>query len=108
MFYTVNLLMTCFNIFTYLFVFVCSDEIIILSASGTAARISFHIGPSGQVGQSSHLLQAPALIVPNAAVPSVDRQQSSEREKDKERRLTVDIALANQLAQMRLLAASEG
>lgn len=100
--------MNCHAVLGYTEQTAICDEIIILSASGTAARISFHIGPSGQVGQSSHLLQAPALIVPNAAVPSVDRQQSSEREKDKERRLTVDIALANQLAQMRLLAASEG
>ena len=78
-----------------------SDEIIILSASGTAARITC------DVDQGTPGIQPQPTQVPSGpAAASAEQQQNIDREKDKGRRLTVDIGLANQLAQMKLNAAS--
>ncbi|KAK7500427.1 hypothetical protein BaRGS_00008334 [Batillaria attramentaria] len=95
--------MNCHAVLGYIEQTTICGDIIILSASGTAARISFDLE---QGSQGTQLLQ-PTVLAPGPTV-SGDQQHSSEREKDKEKRLTVDIGLANQLAQIRLAGNIEG
>ncbi|CAG2224987.1 C2 domain-containing protein 5 [Mytilus edulis] len=64
------------------------DEIIVLSASGTAARVQVTSDPIPSVKSSTQPL-----------VPSMDRLQL---DKDREKRLFVDVNLANQVSQNRL------
>ena len=83
----------------------CSDETIILSASGTAARITCDVDQGFQ-GTQPQPAQVPVGPAAPSAAEQQPQQQNVDREKDKGRRLTVDIGLANQLAQMKLNAAA--
>lgn len=95
-----------------MYIFSCfshfSDEIIILSACGTAAKISFSIDPGGQ---GTQMLQTPSVTVSaSTTTTSTDKPQTSDCERNKlmDKRLTVDIALANQMAQIKLSSAVDG
>ena len=71
----------------------CSDEIIVLSASGTAATVN--LKPDLDQAYRHHLF-----------TQSLDRQQLiNEKEKD-QKKLHVDVNLANQMARLRKI--SEG
>jgi hypothetical protein len=80
----------------------CSEETIILSASGTAARINFDLEQGTQMPMPSFSdspVTAPAASqFPDSSGAGGDK----EKEHEKGKRLTVDIGLANQLAQARL------
>ena len=69
-----------------------SDEVIILSASGTAAIVNLNIDQD---------------VRQNMLSTSLDRQ-AFEKDRDKDKKLHVDVNLANQLSQARLHVFSDG
>ncbi|KAL8559373.1 hypothetical protein ACOMHN_045093 [Nucella lapillus] len=98
--------MNCHAVLGYVEQTSICDEIIILSASGTAARLTFDWDQYSQGTQPTPPSQAPAALMaaPAEATPGGGGAAvvGAEREKDKERRLMVDIGLANELAQVNL------
>ena len=64
-----------------------SDEVIILSAMGTAAKINLNVDP----------VRASAATLPQALPLAPDKPPSGERDsKERDKSLFVDITLANQ------------
>lgn len=85
----------------------CSDEVIVLSAIGTAAKINLNFDLSRlQLAPGS---SAQTSSTPGLASGTTDKSVPGglEKERDKEKSLFVDISLANQ-ANMKCLGFTEG
>lgn len=84
--------------FKFIITICCSDEIIILSAMGTAARVNMNLEHMALLSR----LRSHAIAVPP------DRQSAErerEKDKEKEKHLFVDVNLANQASQHRITTA---
>ncbi|CAG5134399.1 unnamed protein product, partial [Candidula unifasciata] len=102
----------CHAVLGYMEQTTISDDVIVLSAAGTAAKINLSFDPTKAalcLPASSQVPACPILSTdtPDKAAAAVGGGGRLKKERDKEKHLFVDIGLANQ-AQLKSLTLSDG
>lgn len=90
-----------------MFASIYSDEVIILSAVGTAAKINLNFDLTQLPVTSGPGSQAPATPTLAAVATDKDMHGGAEKERDKEKYLFVDTGLANQ-GHIKTIGTAEG